>query len=224
MLSLRRQGVGRIAYIDIDAHHPDGVEAAFADDTETLMVSVHEENRWPRTGALTDRGVGQVYNLPVPRGFHDDEMALVRDALILRAVADFRPEAIVLQCGADAVLEDPQSRDGAVEQCPLGDRRGHCCRSRRGSWRWAGAATIRGRWGGSGPGSGAPSPARRCRTACRPRPRRCCARLVWQGRTRMKVPPEPWVTTLRDPPRGGAIGEHVRARLAALTARLRAWV
>ncbi len=58
--SLRRNGAPRIAYIDIDAHHPDGVEHAFADDPDTLQISVHEQNRWPRTGALTDAGVGQV--------------------------------------------------------------------------------------------------------------------------------------------------------------------
>ncbi|MEO1641643.1 MAG: acetoin utilization protein AcuC, partial [Pseudomonadota bacterium] len=69
--SLRRNGATRIAYVDIDAHHPDGVEHAFADDPDTLMLSVHEENRWPRTGAITDAGVGQVYNLPVPAGLND---------------------------------------------------------------------------------------------------------------------------------------------------------
>ena len=52
ILSLRRNGAHRVAYVDIDAHHPDGVEAAFVDDADVLMISVHEENRWPRTGVL----------------------------------------------------------------------------------------------------------------------------------------------------------------------------
>ncbi len=108
--SFLRAGLSRIAYVDIDAHHPDGVEAAFRDRPEVLMISTHEENRWPRTGALDDRGAGNLHNLPLPRGANDDEMALVRDNVILPLVAAHRPEVIILQCGADAVTEDPQSR------------------------------------------------------------------------------------------------------------------
>lgn len=110
ILSLRRNGARRVAYLDIDAHHPDGVEVAFGDDPATLMISVHEQNRWPRTGALTDEGAGSLFNLPVPAGLNDTEMALIRDRLILPAVQQFAPDAIVLQCGADAVTEDPLSR------------------------------------------------------------------------------------------------------------------
>lgn len=110
LLSLRRQGFQRLAYIDIDAHHPDGVEAALGHDPDILMISVHEEGRWPFTGLLADRGAGTVFNLPVPRGFNDTEMAAVRDGLILPRVQAFRPEVIVLQCGADALEEDPLAR------------------------------------------------------------------------------------------------------------------
>lgn len=110
ILSLRRSGAQRVAYIDIDAHHPDGVEHAFRDTPEVLVVSVHEQGRWPRTGALTDQGAGNLFNLPVPSGFNDTEMARVRERLILPVVAQFQPDAIVLQCGADAVVEDPLSR------------------------------------------------------------------------------------------------------------------
>jgi len=109
ILSLRRQGVQRVAYVDIDAHHGDGVEFAFRNDPDTLVLSVHEDGIWPRTGTLRDRGVGNVFNLPVPRGLNDSEMALVRDELILPLVQAHRPDAIVLQCGADAVEEDPQA-------------------------------------------------------------------------------------------------------------------
>jgi acetoin utilization protein AcuC len=107
---MQRAGLTRIAYVDIDAHHGDGVASAFAGDPTVLMISVHEEGRWPFTGALTDRAGGSALNLPVPRGFNDSEMALVLEALILPALAAFRPELIVLQAGADALLEDPLSR------------------------------------------------------------------------------------------------------------------
>lgn len=110
ILVLRRSGLDRIVYVDIDAHHCDGVQAAFAGDPAVRMISVHEEGRWPFTGALDDTGGGSAFNLPVPRGFNDTEMAAVLDGLILPRVAEFRPQAVVLQCGADALTEDPLSR------------------------------------------------------------------------------------------------------------------
>jgi len=110
LLALRRLGLTRIAYIDIDAHHADGVEAALGGADDMLLVSIHEENRWPYTGKLDDTGGGRSYNLPVPRGFNDTEMAHVLHRLILPLLAQFDPQAVVLQSGSDAILEDPLSR------------------------------------------------------------------------------------------------------------------
>ncbi|HMO70434.1 MAG TPA: acetoin utilization protein AcuC, partial [Paracoccaceae bacterium] len=110
ILVLRRMGLSRIAYVDIDAHHCDGVEAAFADVPEVLMVSVHEEGRWPFSGRLTDAGCGNAFNLPVPAGFNDTEMRAVAEGLILPRVAAHRADAVVLQCGADGLSEDPLAR------------------------------------------------------------------------------------------------------------------
>ncbi|MBI1218990.1 MAG: acetoin utilization protein AcuC [Rhodobacteraceae bacterium] len=110
ILTLRRLGVGRVAYVDIDAHHCDGVQHAFAGDPQVLLVSVHEERRWPFTGALEDDGGGNCVNLPVPKGFNDTEMRAALDQVILPQVQAHRPEAVILQCGADALEEDPLSR------------------------------------------------------------------------------------------------------------------
>jgi acetoin utilization protein AcuC len=110
MLAFRRSGLRRIAYIDIDAHHPDGVEPAFAGDPDILMISVHEEGRWPFTGRIEDDAGGSAFNLPVPKGFNDTEMRAVMDGLILPRVSGFAPDVVILQCGADALLEDPLSR------------------------------------------------------------------------------------------------------------------
>ena len=110
VLALQRAGLSRIAYIDIDAHHADGVEHAFAADPSVLLISTHEAGRWPFTGALEDAGVGNCFNLPVPAGFNDTEMQAVTDDLIAPRLAAFRPDAVVLQCGADALAEDPLSR------------------------------------------------------------------------------------------------------------------
>lgn len=107
---LRRAGLSRLAYVDIDAHHCDGVEAGFADAPEVLLISVHEEGRWPFSGGLGQAGAGNLFNLPVPRGLNDTEMRAILHGLILPRVAAHRPEAIVLQCGADALEEDPLAR------------------------------------------------------------------------------------------------------------------
>ncbi|KIN74169.1 acetoin utilization protein AcuC [Sulfitobacter guttiformis] len=112
MLSLRHHGVRRIAYVDIDAHHCDGVAAGFAGDPDCLMISVHEERLWPRTGLIDDDAGGNAVNLPVPRGFNDTDMAHVREALILTKIAEFEPEAIVFLCGADGVVDDPLAHLG----------------------------------------------------------------------------------------------------------------
>lgn len=110
LLSLRSLGLRRILYLDIDAHHCDGVELAFEGALDVRLISVHEAARWPFTGALTDRAGGAALNLPVPRGFNDSEFAHLTDHVILPALDRLSPEVVVLQCGADAVTEDPLAR------------------------------------------------------------------------------------------------------------------
>lgn len=107
---LQRAGLTRIAYVDLDAHHCDGVELAFAGDPGVRMISVHEEGRWPFTGLLSETAQGSAFNLPVPKGYNDSEARAVLHGLILPRVEEFRPEALVLQCGADSLTEDPLSR------------------------------------------------------------------------------------------------------------------
>jgi len=218
IMALRHHGVSRIAYVDIDAHHPDGVEAAFACDPDVLMISVHEENRWPRSGRIGDIGLGQVYNLPVPAGFHDDEMALARDALILPLLDAFQPQAIVLQCGADALLEDPQSRLALSNNAHLAV---------------VGALqTMSPRYLVLGGGGYNPWSVGRLWTAVwavltgqaipdqLPDAAQDILRsLEWPGRKRFAGPPVHWRATLRDAPQGGMIREEVRARIAILAAR-----
>ncbi len=104
------QGLTRIAYLDIDAHHGDGVQDAFHDDARVLTVSVHEAGRWPGTGVAEDRAGGAARNFPVPAGFNDTEMRCLMDRAILPLMEAHRPQAIFLQCGADALEEDPLSR------------------------------------------------------------------------------------------------------------------
>ena len=72
ILQLLARGAQKIAYIDIDAHHPDGVQAHLSGD-ERKLWSVHEENRWPRTGQAGDNGDGFARNFTLKRGAGNDD-------------------------------------------------------------------------------------------------------------------------------------------------------
>jgi acetoin utilization protein AcuC len=223
LLSLRRAGVRRIAYVDLDAHHGDGVEYAFAQDPDMLLVSVHEERRWPFTGAMGDRGAGQVWNLPVPRDFNDTEMRAVLHELILPRVAEHRAEALVIQCGADASADDPLSRlalsngalwDAVAALMPLSPRVLALGGGGYNPWSvgrlWTGVwATV----------AGQAIPDRLPQAA-----EAVLRGLRWEGSVRGKNPPDRWFTTLRDLPREGPLRPEIRDRLAMHAARARAWV
>ena len=222
MMSLRRAGFSRIAYVDLDAHHPDGVELAFREDPDLLMISVHEEGRWPFTGALADRGIGQIWNVPVPRSFNDTEMRAVLDDLILPRVAAHRPEALVIQCGADALDDDPLSRlalsnnalwDAVEALLPLSSRVLVLGGGGYNPWSvgrlWTGVwATV----------SGAEIPDR-----VSPEVESVLRGIRWEGSVRGRRPPEHWFATLRDIPREGPLRPEIRDRITMHAARARAW-
>ncbi len=217
--SLRRNGAQRIAYVDIDAHHCDGVAAGFENDPETLLISVHEADRWPRTGQIDDIGVGNMINVPLPRGCHDGDMALVRDAVILPAVAAFRPDAIVLQCGADAVLEDPQSRMAlsnnahfAIVSALRGLSPRYVVTGGGGYNPWSVGRLWAGVWA-TLMGHDIPD--------VLPEAAQSVLRnLRWQGPMGEKFAKPHWITTLRDHPREGPISEGVRAQINYLANRI----
>jgi acetoin utilization protein AcuC len=103
-------GLTRIVYLDIDAHHGDGVQDAFADENRVLTISIHEAGRWPGTGLATDRAGGMARNFPVPAGFNDTEMRHLMQHAVLPIIRDFDAQAIFLQSGADALEEDPLAK------------------------------------------------------------------------------------------------------------------
>ena len=110
---LRQAGL-RVLYVDIDAHHGDGVEEAFSGDPEVFTFSLHMDTRYAypfRGGAVTDLGMppgaGTCLNLPLPRATNDSEYALVFETLWSAVLAVFRPGAVVLQAGTDVLQGDP---------------------------------------------------------------------------------------------------------------------
>ena len=103
-------GLDNIVYLDIDAHHGDGVQDAFHDDDRVLTISIHEAGRWPFSGIEGDRAGGAARNVPVPREFNDSEMRWVMQEAVLPLIRARRPQAIFLHCGADALEEDPLAK------------------------------------------------------------------------------------------------------------------
>lgn len=219
MLSLRQMGVRRMAYVDIDAHHGDGVEHAFAGDPDILLISVHEEKRWPFTGHLSDDAGGNALNLPVPRGCNDTEMAEIREALILPAVAAHAPEALIFLCGADGVSEDPLSRMELSNNAHWDILRGlmalgiprFLALGGGGYNPWSVGRLWTGVWGVM---NGHAIPDRLHDPA-----QNVLRGLEWHSARAGKNPPDHWFTTLRDPPRPGPIRPELVDRIAHLRQR-----
>ena len=112
ILTLLDHGVAPVVYVDLDAHHGDGVEAAFHDFDDVLTISVHEDGRWPGSGLFGDRAGGNARNLPVPQEFNDCELDYIVHNALVPLVQTRQPTALVLQTGVDALNDDPQSKLG----------------------------------------------------------------------------------------------------------------
>ena len=224
----RECGLRRIVYVDIDAHHGDGVQDAFDADPLVLTLSIHEAKRWPAqrleagadprgSGLAADRAGGAARNFPVPAGLNDSEMRVLISEAVLPLLRAHQPQAIFLQCGADALEEDPLSRLGLSNNAHVEI-----------------AARLRDIAGVlriplivSGGGGYNPFSVGRC-WACvwatlnriaiaevaTPAAEAVLRRLHYP-RAAGRNPPAHWFTTLRDPPREGPVRDSVR-HLAAL--------
>ena len=103
----------RVAYIDIDAHHGNGVQDAYWQDDRVLVISLHEDptGQYPGTGYETEIGEGigrgHTVNLPLPRNTDDEAFAWVFDEVVLPAVEAFEPNVVVAIVGGDTHRSDP---------------------------------------------------------------------------------------------------------------------
>ena len=107
---LRDLGIQRVAYIDLDAHHCDGVTAAFPEDENLFIVSTHEDKRWPFTGGIDENLADRFLNIPLPSRCNDTEYMFVFEKLVSPLLERFQPEVLIIQGGADALEDDPMSR------------------------------------------------------------------------------------------------------------------
>lgn len=109
------QGAERVAYVDIDVHHGDGVQAAFYDDPRVLTVSLHESPRtlFPGTGMPDETGgpgaPGSAVNVTLPPGTGDGGWLRAFHAVVPEALRAFQPEILVTQHGCDSHMDDPMA-------------------------------------------------------------------------------------------------------------------
>jgi acetoin utilization protein AcuC len=205
-------GAARVLYVDLDAHHGDGVQEAFLDEARVRVVSIHERGRWPHSGAADDVGHGHARNLPVPPGFNDSELGFLLDEGVLPLAAQFAPEAVVVTCGTDALAGDPLS----------GLRLSNVAL-------WEAVERVIGRDGPAvvlGGGGYNPWTLARCWTGlwgrlagrCAPVELPAAARRILQGLACDLIDEEDvepaWTTTLADEPRPGPVRDEVKSLLS----------
>jgi len=127
------------AYIDIDAHHGDGVYYGFEDDPDVWIADIHQDGRtlYPGTGHINEIGKGKAqgtkFNFPMPPGANDEALIKVWDKAE-EFLRQSKPEFIFLQCGADSLADDPLTLMRYSEQahahvtsrlCAWADELGH---------------------------------------------------------------------------------------------------
>jgi acetoin utilization protein AcuC len=113
MIARKRYGIKRIAYIDIDAHHGDGIYYEFENDPLLFMADIHEDGRflYPGTGSELEIGIGEAegtkLNIPLAPNSTDKDFILAFNKIenFINNIA--KPELIILQCGADSLDGDP---------------------------------------------------------------------------------------------------------------------
>lgn len=107
------RGIERVAYVDVDVHHGDGVQAIFYDDPRVLTISIHESGRYlfPGTGSVSERGTGDAegtsVNVPLPPYTGDEAWLEAFHDVVSPLVRRFAPQVLVTQLGCDTHHTDP---------------------------------------------------------------------------------------------------------------------
>ncbi len=114
---LRKKGFERILYIDLDAHHCDGVQEAYYTSPQVFVLSIHQspEYAFPfKRGFIEEmgeeEGTGYNLNVPLPKGINDSEFLYALQSSLELTLSHFSPQVYLLQLGTDPLTEDPLSK------------------------------------------------------------------------------------------------------------------
>ena len=106
--ALDHHGLTRVAVVDFDVHHGNGTQDLLWDDARCLLAGSQQMPLFPGTGAADERGAhGQIVNLPLRAGTDGTHMRRAYEREILPALADWRPELLIVSAGFDAHEADP---------------------------------------------------------------------------------------------------------------------
>ncbi len=108
-------GCRKAAVVDFDVHHGNGTQAAFRTDPELFYASTHQWPLYPGTGAREERGVGNIFNAPLPPGAGSGEFRAAMEEIVLPALDTFAPDFLVISAGFDAHARDPLAGLNLVE-------------------------------------------------------------------------------------------------------------
>jgi acetoin utilization deacetylase AcuC-like enzyme len=103
----KKYGCERIAIVDFDVHHGNGTQAIFWSDRDLFFASTHQMPLYPGTGALSETGVGNIWNAPLRPGDGGEPFKEAFESRILPSLRSFRPDIVLISAGFDAHQDDP---------------------------------------------------------------------------------------------------------------------
>lgn len=110
-----KYGIDRVAVIDFDVHHGNGTQDIFWDDKNLMLGSTHQMPLFPGTGAVSETGVGNIWNAPLRPGDGGEKFREAMESRILPALKNFAPDLIIISAGFDAHEADPLASLRLVE-------------------------------------------------------------------------------------------------------------
>jgi acetoin utilization deacetylase AcuC-like enzyme len=112
----KKHGAERIAVVDWDVHHGNGTQDIFWSDKSLYFASTHQMPLYPGTGALSEQGVGNVFNAPLRPGDGGERFREAVESRILPSLRNFAPDLIIVSAGFDAHEADPLANLRLVEE------------------------------------------------------------------------------------------------------------
>lgn len=100
-------GAERVAIVDFDVHHGNGTQDIFYDDPSVMFASTHQMPLYPGSGALSETGVGNIFNAPLSNGDDGSKFKQAFRECILPELENFRPDLLMISAGFDAHYRDP---------------------------------------------------------------------------------------------------------------------